>query len=207
MQDPAPPACRQADPASAGNGGGIARIARRGLLGLTAGLCSLAVFGAAPAMAAARASVPAAGPRRLFLVRPQAGESFKGVYHADGRYIPEAVAQVGRLLRDQNDDTYRIDPRLIDVMARMQRTLGTTEPLQVVSGYRSPRSNALARSTDRRVARNSFHMEGKAVDIRVAGFRLSQLRRAGLSLQAGGVGTYPRRDFLHLDVGPVRSWG
>lgn len=207
MQVPVPFFCPPADIAPACDDRAVASLARRGFLGLTAGLCSLAFLGPAPAKAAARASAPAAGPRRLFLVRPQAGESFKGVYHADGRYIPEAVAQIGRLLRDPNDDTHRIDPRLIDVMARMQRTLGTAEPLQVVSGYRSPRSNALARKTDGRVARNSYHMEGKAVDIRVAGFRLSQLRRAGLSLQAGGVGTYPRRDFLHLDVGPVRSWG
>jgi uncharacterized protein YcbK (DUF882 family) len=208
MRDHAPPAPGEFDlePGLTGRTG-MPPIARRGMLGLAAGLCSLAFFGAAPAIAAARVSAPVAGPRRLFLVRPQAGESFRGVYHADGRYLPEAVAQIGRLLRDPNDDTHRIDPRLIDAMARLQRTLGTGEPLQVVSGYRSPRSNAIARKTDRRVARNSFHMEGKAVDIRVTGFRLPQLRRAALSLQAGGVGTYPRRDFLHLDVGPVRSWG
>ena len=93
------------------------------------------------------------------------------------------------------------------MMARMQRTLETSEPLQIVSGYRSPATNARARRRDGRVARNSFHMHGQAVDIRVRGHSLSQLRRAALSLKAGGVGTYPSRDFLHIDVGPVRSWG
>jgi uncharacterized protein YcbK (DUF882 family) len=173
------------------------------LLALAASAAGLLIFGAAPAIAAPAAS----GVRRLSITRPQAGETFKGVYHADGRYLPEAVAQIGRILRDPHDGTHRVDPRLIDLMARMQRTLGTSAPLEIVSGYRSPRSNAAARRADGRVARNSFHVQGKAVDIRVPGFTLGQLRRAGLSLQAGGVGTYPRRDFLHLDVGPVRRWG
>jgi uncharacterized protein YcbK (DUF882 family) len=177
---------------------------RRGFLALAAGLCGLVAFGSGTAQAAARVSQ---APRRLFIARPQAGESFKGVYFADGRYLPEAVVRIGRIMRDPYDDTTRIDPRLIDLMARMQRTLGTGEPLQIVSGYRSPRSNAQARSADSRVARNSFHTQGQAVDLRVDGYTIGQLRRAAIALQAGGVGTYPRRNFLHLDVGPVRRWG
>jgi uncharacterized protein YcbK (DUF882 family) len=177
---------------------------RRGFLALAAGLCGLVAFGSGTAQAAARVSQ---APRRLFIARPQAGESFKGVYFADGRYLPEAVVRIGRIMRDPYDDTTRIDPRLIDLMARMQRTLGTGEPLQIVSGYRSPRSNARARSADSRVARNSFHTQGQAVDLRVDGYTIGQLRRAAIALQAGGVGTYPRRNFLHLDVGPIRRWG
>ena len=177
---------------------------RRGFLALAAGLCGLVAFGSGTAQAAARVSQ---APRRLFIARPQAGESFKGVYFADGRYLPEAVVRIGRIMRDPYDDTTRIDPRLIDLMARMQRTLGTGEPLQIVSGYRSPRSNAQARSADSRVARNSFHTQGQAVDLRVDGYTIGQLRRAAIALQAGGVGTYPRRNFLHLDVGPIRRWG
>ena len=177
---------------------------RRGFLALAAGLCGLVAFGSGTAQAAARVSQ---APRRLFIARPQAGETFKGVYFADGRYLPEAVVRIGRIMRDPYDDTTRIDPRLIDLMARMQRTLGTGEPLQIVSGYRSPRSNARARSADSRVARNSFHTQGQAVDLRVDGFAIGQLRRAAIALQAGGVGTYPRRNFLHLDVGPIRRWG
>jgi uncharacterized protein YcbK (DUF882 family) len=177
---------------------------RRGVLALAAGLWGLVAFGSGTAEAAARMSQ---APRRLFLSRPQAGETFRGVYFADGRYVPEAVAQIGRLMRDPHDETTRIDPRLIDLMARLQRSIATSAPLQIVSGYRSPRSNARARSADSRVARNSFHTQGQAVDLRVDGFSIGQLRRAALALQAGGVGTYPRRNFLHLDVGPVRRWG
>jgi uncharacterized protein YcbK (DUF882 family) len=177
---------------------------RRSVFALAAGLCGLLAFGSGTAQAAPRVSPT---PRRLFISRPQAGESFKGVYFADGRYVPEAVARIARLMRDPHDETTRIDPRLIDLMARMQRGLATNAPLQIVSGYRSPRSNARARSADSRVARNSFHTQGQAVDLRVDGFTIGQLRRAALALQEGGVGTYPRRDFLHLDVGPVRRWG
>ena len=177
---------------------------RRGVLALAAGLCGFLACGSGPAEAAARVSQ---APRRLFISRPQAGETFKGVYFADGRYVPEAVAQIGRLMRDPHDETTRIDPRLIELMARLQRTIATNAPLQIVSGYRSPRSNARARSADRRVARNSFHTQGQAVDLRVDGFTIGQLRRAALARHAGGVGTYPRRNFLHLDIGPVRRWG
>jgi len=129
--------------------------------------------------------------------------------------VPERRVVAGRArdvpfagLRDHNDGSLpELDARLVDLMARMQRTLETSEPLQIVSGYRSPTTNARARRRDGRVARNSLHMHGQAVDIRVRGHSLSQLRRAALSLQAGGVGTYPNRDFLHIDVGRVRSWG
>ncbi len=200
---PLPPPGQQDAPAHPSPAG----LPRRGLLALAASAAGLIKFGAGSAVAAPARAPAASGVRRLFIARPHAGETFKGIYLADGRYLPEAVAQIGRILRDPHDDTHRVDPRLIDLMARMQRTLGTSAPLEIVSGYRSPRSNAAARRADGRVARNSFHVQGKAVDIRVPGFTLGQLRRAGLSLQAGGVGTYPRRDFLHLDVGPVRRWG
>lgn len=157
------------------------------------------------AQAAPRVLLP---ERRLSIVQPQAAEGFSGVYFAEGRYLPEQMSRIRRILRDHSDGSLpELDARLVDLMARMQRTLGTSEPLQIVSGYRSPATNARARRQDGRVAKNSLHMSGQAVDIRVRGHSLAQLRRAALSLQAGGVGSYPRRDFLHIDVGPVRSWG
>jgi len=88
----------------------------------------------------------------------------------------------------------------------LRQKVGFVKPIQVNSGYRSPRSNAAARRRNRHVARNSLHMQGKAVDITVPGFNLAKLRRAAIELQAGGVGTYPDAHFLHLDVGPVRVW-
>ncbi len=192
-----PPQRRPAQTAEAGP-------SRRGLLGglFAAGGALLAAGGAS---AAPRSLLP---ERRLAIVLPHASEGFSGVYYADGHYLPDQMARIRRILRDLNDGTLpELDARLVDLMARMQRTLGTSEPLQIVSGYRSPATNARARRRDGRVAKNSLHMHGQAVDIRVRGHSLPQLRRAALSLQAGGVGTYPHRDFLHIDVGPVRSWG
>ena len=198
-----PPQRRPGHPVDAG--AAPAPSTRRGFLGGLFAAGGFLVAGGQAQAAAPRNLLP---ERRLAIVHPHAGEGFSGIYYADGRYLPEQMARIRRILRDQNDGAMpELDARLVDLMARMQRTLGSSEPLQIVSGYRSPATNARARRRDGRVARNSFHMHGQAVDIRVRGHSLSQLRRAALSLKAGGVGTYPSRDFLHIDVGPVRSWG
>lgn len=179
-------------------------LTRRSFFAFATGACSLLLINRT-ASAAPTSLLPA---RRLFLSHPHAGEGFRDVYFASGKYIPEAMARIQRLLRDLNDNTlHKIDPQLVELMHRMQQTLRTDQPLSIVSGYRSPHSNAKARRTDMKVARNSFHMQGKAVDIRVSGVLLSTLRRAAVGLEAGGVGTYRGRDFLHMDVGPVRTWG
>ncbi|MBM3521411.1 MAG: DUF882 domain-containing protein [Alphaproteobacteria bacterium] len=178
-------------------------LSRRSFFGLAAGGCSLLLINKS-----ATAARPLFPERQLFVTRAHSGESFGGVYWIEGRYDLDALTRIKRLFRDANDNSFhQIDSSLIDLMARLQRTLDTRQPLEIVSGYRSPHSNAKARRTDRRVAANSYHMQGKAVDVRVQGRSLGQLRRAALSLQAGGVGTYRNRDFLHIDVGPVRSWG
>lgn len=200
-----PPQRRPGPPAEAEGGAALPASSRRRFLGGFLAAAGLLVAGG-EAQAAAPRRLPA--ERRLAIIHPQAGEAFGGVYYADGQYLPEQMALIRRILRDHDDGSLpELDARLVDLMARMQRTIDTTEPLQIVSGYRSPATNARARRRDGRVARNSFHMHGQAVDIRVRGRSLSRLRRAALSLQAGGVGTYPNRDFLHIDVGPVRSWG
>ena len=197
-----PPQRRPGHPVDAG--AAPAPSTRRGFLGGLFAAGGFLVAGGQAQAAAPRSLFP---ERRLAILHPHAGEGFSGVYYADGRYLPEQMARIRRILRDHNDGSMpELDARLVDLMARMQRTLETSEPLQIVSGYRSPATNARARRRDGRVARNSFHMHGQAVDIRVRGHSLSQLRRAALSLQAGGVGTYPNRDFVHIDVGPVRSW-
>jgi uncharacterized protein YcbK (DUF882 family) len=145
--------------------------------------------------------------RKVFLANPYTGETFHDVYWADGDYIPDALRGIDRLMRDHRTDEVRhIDPELIDLLARLRQKVGFVRPIQVNSGYRSPKTNAAARRRNRHVARNSLHMEGKAVDISVPGFNLAKLRRAAIDLQAGGVGTYPDAHFLHLDVGPVRVW-
>jgi len=145
--------------------------------------------------------------RKIFLANPYTGETFHDIYWADGDYIPNALRDIDKLMRDHRTDEVRhIDPELIDLLARLRQKVGFVKPIQINSGYRSPRSNAAARRSNRHVARNSLHMEGKAVDISVSGFNLAKLRRAAIELQAGGVGTYPDAHFLHLDVGPVRVW-
>lgn len=154
--------------------------------------------------AAARA-VPSG--RKVFLANPHTGDSFHDVYWENGDYIPDALARIDQLMRDfHNDQVRHIDPDLIDLLARLRTRLGIAYPIQVMSGYRSPQTNAAARRHNRHVAQNSYHMQGKAVDIRVPGFNLSKLRRAAIDLRSGGVGTYPDATFLHLDVGPYRVW-
>lgn len=175
---------------------------RRRFLALAGSAAGLLLI-SRPALAAR----PIAPERRLFVVQPVTGEAFNDVYWAEGKYLPESLWRINLLLRDHNNEKIiGIDPELLDVMTRLRARIGTAQPLEVVSGYRSPETNAAARKVNRSVARNSLHMQGKAVDIRVKGFTVGQLRQAAWSLQAGGVGTYPRRNHLHIDVGPVRKW-
>ncbi len=158
----------------------------------------------------ASAARPVGPDRRVFLLHPYTSEEFRDVYWTEGRYRPEALWRINSLLRDHSADRIiGVDPQLIDVMVRLNARLGRSpdDPVEVISGYRSAETNAKARKINRSVARNSFHMQGKAVDIRVKNVGLSQLRKAALTLEAGGVGTYPRRNYLHIDVGPVRTWG
>jgi uncharacterized protein YcbK (DUF882 family) len=167
------------------------------------------VAGAAASFTILRPSVARAVPsvRKVFLANPHTGDAFHDVYWEEGEYIPDALARIDLLMRDfHNDQVRHIDPELIDLLARLRTRLGIAHPVQVMSGYRSPQTNAAARRRNRHVARNSYHMQGKAVDIRVPGFNLSKLRRAAIDLRAGGVGTYPNASFLHLDVGPYRVW-
>jgi uncharacterized protein YcbK (DUF882 family) len=170
---------------------------------------ALLVTGVAAAFVVVKpAAAFALGPeRKIFLANPHTGETFHDVYWADGDYIPESLRGIDVLMRDHTTDEIRhIAPELIDVLARLRQKVGFVKPIQVNSGYRSPRTNAAVRRHNRHVARNSFHMQGMAVDISVPSFNLGKLRRAAIDLQAGGVGSYPDANFLHLDVGPVRVW-
>lgn len=154
--------------------------------------------------ALARVAMP---ERKIFLANPHTGEMFHDVYWAGGGYIPDALRGIDTLMRDHhNDEVKHIDPDLIDLLARLRTRLRIAHPIQVTSGYRSPRTNAAVRRRNSHAARNSYHMLGKAVDIRVPGYNLAKLRRAAIELKAGGVGIYPGESFVHLDVGPVRVW-
>jgi uncharacterized protein YcbK (DUF882 family) len=163
-----------------------------------------AAAGLACGIAPARALT---GRRMLRLENLHTGEALETTYWADGAYLPDALRQIDRVLRDhRTNETHPIEPALLDLLARLRRALDTEAPFQIISGYRSPRSNAMLASRSGGVAHNSLHTKGLAIDIRVPGRRLRQVRDAALALAGGGVGYYERSDFVHVDVGRVRAW-
>jgi uncharacterized protein YcbK (DUF882 family) len=132
---------------------------------------------------------------------------FVTTYWVNGSYIPEALAEIDRNLRDlRTGDVHPIDPQLVDLLHDLELKMRSKAPFEVISGYRSPATNAQLASASGGVARKSFHLRGMAIDIRLPDRNLRQLRKAALSLRRGGVGYYPKPDFVHVDVGPVRSW-
>jgi uncharacterized protein YcbK (DUF882 family) len=158
-----------------------------------------------PAMA--RAAVAAPNERLLRLYNTHTGESLKSVFWAEGQFVPEALADINKLLRDhRNNSIAHMDPQLLLLLDKVSSRFGGTEVLHVISGYRSPESNALLAANSDGVAKHSMHLEGKAIDIRMPGRDLASLRKAALSLNAGGVGYYPDSQFVHMDTGRVRHW-
>ncbi len=131
----------------------------------------------------------------------------KVVFWADGRYLPDALADINYLLRDyRTGEITDIDPHLCDLLFSVQQKLDTGRPFHIISGYRSLETNRMLRKHSKGVAKNSLHLVGQAADIRVPERSLSQVRRAALALRGGGVGYYPSSDFVHIDTGPVRRW-
>jgi uncharacterized protein YcbK (DUF882 family) len=178
-------------------------LTRRVLLG------GLTACAALPAYAKAPAILTGAGTyRRLALTNDRTGEKIDSVYWVEGEYIPEALGAFNHILRDWRlDKVCEMDPRAIDILAGALRLLDSSEPFKIISGYRTRETNALLRRHSRNVASNSYHIKGMAVDISMANRSVSQVTRAGLSLNAGGVGKYSRSGFVHLDSGPARKWG
>jgi len=179
-------------------------ITRRRFVAAT-GLALVAV--GAPALASAQAAA-AAGERRLAFEHLHTGESLDLVYAIDGEYLPESLAALDWLLRDhRSGEVGSIAPSLFDQLHRVQQRLGSGRPYQVVSAFRGAATNARLRAQrGAAVARRSLHLEGRAIDVRLPGVALAQLRDAALALRAGGVGFYPRSQFVHLDTGAVRRW-
>jgi uncharacterized protein YcbK (DUF882 family) len=117
------------------------------------------------------------------------------------------MSTVDRVLRDHRTDEIKpIDPQLLDLLYAISGELECSHPFDVISAYRSPTTNAYLRFMDRRVAEHSFHMDGKAIDLRIPGWASQTVRRVAVDLRLGGVGYYPRANFVHVDVGPVRYW-
>lgn len=153
------------------------------------------------------AMISASRPRSLSLYNIHTGESLVTEFYAEGRYVPDALKQANYLLRDfRTGDVEEIDPELLDVLATLHDTLDSREPFHVISGYRSPKTNAMLRKKSNGVAKKSLHMRGKAIDIYLPDRDLALLRSAAIKLKRGGVGYYPKTGFVHLDTGRVRSW-
>ncbi len=146
------------------------------------------------------------GARYLNLYSINTGESLKVAYWIDGEYIEGSIREINWLLRDyRSGEIAQIDIKLLDLLYLIAK-ISEGKRIEVISGYRSPATNAYLRRIKRGVAKDSYHTHGKAVDIRLEGMSLSQLRDLALSLRAGGVGYYPRSGFVHLDTGPFRYW-
>lgn len=158
-----------------------------------------------PAHAALRNT--AARERSLAFYNTHTGESIKTVYWAEGGYIPQALSDINHVLRDhRNNEIKNMSPVLLDLLYGINSMIEARQPFHIISGYRSPATNAKLAASSGGVAKHSMHLDGKATDIRVPGHDLIQVRRAAFMLHGGGVGYYPGSDFVHVDVGRVRQW-
>src|SRR5579863_2557997 len=145
--------------------------------------------------------------RALSFSHTHTGETLSVVYFRDGHYLPESLGRVKNLLRDfRTNEEHTIDPALLDILFELQLKAHHNGPFEVISGYRSPQTNAALRSRSSAVAEHSLHMQGRAIDIRLRGFPTAKLRDIAIALQRGGVGFYPVSDFVHVDTGRVRKW-
>ncbi len=171
-----------------------------GGLALGAGLAALS-----PQLALANTP----GARSLSFDHTHTGEHLSLVYALGDQVLPQAQTTLNRFLRDHySGQVGVIDPQLFGLLFTLRQTLGSESPFQVISGYRSPVTNArLRRTGGGGVAKHSLHMDGKAIDIRLPGVALADLRDAAMSLGVGGVGFYEHEDFVHVDTGRVRHWG
>ena len=146
--------------------------------------------------------------RRLRMYSGRTGERLDTIYWIDGGYVGEALHEINAFMRDwRNGKAVNIDVRTIDIMAASHRLLDVTEPYMLLSGYRSPETNAMLRSQSSGVARNSLHMVGQAADLRLQSRTTAQMASAARACAAGGVGRYSGSNFVHMDCGPVRTWG
>lgn len=178
----------------------IVRVARRRFIGL--GLGAAAALLPTPGWAKLKRV-----ERSLSFLHLHTGERLTTVYYADGRYLPSAMKQINHLLRDYRlNEVKPVSTDLLDLLFALDRHLGTGAPFEVLSGYRSAETNAMLSQRSRGVAKRSLHIEAKAIDIRIPGVKSSDVAQVARAMQSGGVGYYPRRNFVHIDVGDVRTW-
>lgn len=158
-----------------------------------------------PAMAAVLKNLDP--QRKLTFYNIHTNESLSICYYDEGIYRPQSLERIDHILRDyRTGGVVPIDPKLLDVLFALKCRMRSSAPFSVISGYRSPATNAMLRHTTSGVARCSFHTKGRAIDIRLPGYNTKHLRDLCIKLKAGGVGYYPKHDFVHLDTGRVRTW-
>ena len=179
-------------------------LGRRRVLAFGLGAAALALSPLKGALAA----LPQSGTRALSLVSTHTNEHISAIYWRDGIYDKGALKDINYVLRDfRTGDVAPIDRHLLDLLVELHHRTGSRKAFQIISGYRSPKTNAmLVAASDGGVAKRSLHMEAKAIDIRLGDVALSDLRQTALGMKAGGVGYYKKSDFVHVDTGRVRQW-
>jgi uncharacterized protein YcbK (DUF882 family) len=145
--------------------------------------------------------------RSLSFVHTHTGERLSAVYFESGQYVASELDRINWLLRDfRTADVHPIDPAVLDILAELHTLTDHNAAYEVISGYRSPKTNAELHHRSSAVAEHSLHMEGRAIDVRLPGFPTDRLHELALGMNRGGVGFYPSSDFVHLDNGRVRHW-
>lgn len=146
---------------------------------------------------------PRFSTRKLALYNIHTGETFEGTYWRENAYDKKALEQLNLVLRDwRNNKKHPIEPRLFDVLHRLHSKLGSKDPFEIICGYRSKETNAMLHKKNKGVSKNSLHMKGKAIDVNLAHVPLKELSNAARSLKVGGVGYYPKSNFIHIDIRP-----
>lgn len=187
------------------HGASTTTMTRRAILGAFAATA----ITAAPFFPGVTAYARGAGDiRRLRFYSGRTGENINMIYWIDGQYVPESMGEINHFFRDwRNNHVHNIDARTIDFLAAAHNLLRVSEPYMLLSGYRSPATNAMLRARSNNVAQNSLHLRGQAADVRLNSRSVSQIAQAAISCNAGGVGRYSGSNFVHFDCGVNRSWG
>lgn len=180
---------------------------RRFVTGLASSLTGALLLPVAPNAIASVVSPGRQSSRTLSFYHTHTGDKLAIDYHDGTDYVPEALTEINHYLRDfRTDESYPIDSGLLDVLHELKAITGHNGTFEVISGYRSPKTNASLRSKSGGVAKRSLHMQGKAIDVRLTGFDSRQLHKAAKKLARGGVGYYQKSNFIHVDTGRVRYW-
>jgi uncharacterized protein YcbK (DUF882 family) len=183
------------------------KLVKAGLLGAVTAAVPIRSSAAQWALEPANFILRPVATRALSFYNVHTGEALKTVYFDNGEYVPGALREVNYFFRDFRANLVKeIDPRLLDLLHRIHRALDTSQPFNLISGYRSPATNALLAGQSEGVARHSLHMYGMASDINVQGRSLALVQIVALAMRGGGVGYYPRSGFVHVDTGRVRRW-